>query len=269
ISDQPQASPSGRLSPIEVKVDDESPAPSAPTNSLLSVNRPDFCGDFSMQQEAHIMLRVRDLKRNGLWSAARLPLCVEPPRNKTHWDFVLEEVKWMATDFRLERNFKRTVARKIAAAIQKKRRDDELEQERAQQRAIRDGKRICASIAKMVREFWMTVDKVVEHRAQEILESKKRKALDAHMAFIVGEADKLSSIVQEGLTQDRASKTPSVNSRDEDNDDDFCASESESDDEVTIEREEAAMQEHDIEDVKQEISALSRDADQDMDDFLA
>ncbi|PIO74128.1 hypothetical protein TELCIR_03862 [Teladorsagia circumcincta] len=169
----------------------------------------------------------------------------------------------------MERQFKRTVARKIATAIQKKRRDDELEQERAQQRAIRDGKRVCASIAKMVREFWMSVDKVVEHRAQEILEAKKRKALDAHMAFIVGEADKLSSIVQEGLTQDRASKTPSVNSRDEENDDDFCASESESDDEVTIEREEAAMEEQEIEDVKQEVSALSKDADQDMDDFLA
>uniref|UniRef100_A0A0N4WCL1 Helicase domino n=1 Tax=Haemonchus placei TaxID=6290 RepID=A0A0N4WCL1_HAEPC len=220
-------------------------------------------------QETQILLRVAELKRNGLWSASRLPLCVEPPRNKTHWDYVLEEVKWMATDFRMERQFKRTVARKIAAAIQKKRKDDELEQERAQQRAIRDGKRVCASIAKMVREFWMTVDKVVEHRAQEILEAKKRKALDAHMAFIVGEADKLSSIVQEGLTQDRASKTPSVYSRDEENDDDFSASESESDDEVTIEREEAAMQEGDIEDVKEEVSALSKDADQDMDDFLA
>ncbi|KAK6011195.1 hypothetical protein OSTOST_23731 [Ostertagia ostertagi] len=133
-------------------------------------------------------MRIAELKRSGLWSGSRLPLCVDPPRNKTHWDYVLEEVKWMATDFRMERQFKRTVARKIASAIQKKRRDDELEQERAQQRAIR-----------------------------EILEAKKRKALDAHMAFIVGEADKLSSIVQEGLTQDRASKTPSVNSRDEEN----------------------------------------------------
>ncbi|XGW17178.1 hypothetical protein V3C99_002077 [Haemonchus contortus] len=268
-SDQPQASPSGRLSPIEVKVDDEPTAPAAPSNSLLSVNTHDLIGEQSIKQETQILLRVAELKRNGLWSASRLPLCVEPPRNKTHWDYVLEEVKWMATDFRMERQFKRTVARKIAAAIQKKRKDDELEQERAQQRAIRDGKRVCASIAKMVREFWMTVDKVVEHRAQEILEAKKRKALDAHMAFIVGEADKLSSIVQEGLTQDRASKTPSVYSRDEENDDDFSASESESDDEVTIEREEAAMQEGDIEDVKEEVSALSKDADQDMDDFLA
>ena len=72
---------------------------------------------------------------------------------------------------------------------------------------------MCASVAKMIKEFWMNVDKVVEYRAQEILESKKRKALDQHLAFIVGEADKLSSMVQEGLTHEKSSNTPSVISK--------------------------------------------------------
>ena len=118
------------------------------------------------------------------------------------------------------------------------------------------------------------------------MESKKRKALDAHMAFIVGEADKLSSMVQEGLTQER-SKTPSMKSLDGngefiskaelfatnlcyilEDDVDFRASESESDDEVTIEREEAAMKEHE-EDVREEVSALNKEADEDIDDLLA
>ncbi|KAJ1368367.1 HSA [Parelaphostrongylus tenuis] len=136
--------------------------------------------------------------------------------------------------------------------------------------AEQDSKRICASIAKMVRDFWQSVDKVVKHRAQEILESEKRTALNAHMAFIVGEVDKLSSMVQEELTQDRvAFKTPSNTSRDDENDEDFCASESDSGDEIIIEREEAAMQQHEINDIQQEISALNKDANQDMDDLLA
>ncbi|RCN40765.1 protein, SNF2 family [Ancylostoma caninum] len=289
--EQAHTSPT-RLSPIEVKVEDPStPAvPPGTSHSLLSVNTTESNVEKAAKQEAQVMTRIAELRRAGLWTASRLPLCVEPPRNKTHWDYVLEEVKWMATDFRMERQFKRTIARKIAAAIQKQRRDDETDQERAHARLIRDGKRICASIAKMVRDFWQSVDKVVEHRAQEILESKKRKALDAHMAFIVGEADKLSSMVQEGLTQDKGSKSPSMASRDDgngvisaivsglnapdiiftfsDDDADFCASESESDDEVTIEREEAAMKER-HEDVKEEVSALNKDADQDMDDLLA
>uniref|UniRef100_A0A0K0DB73 Helicase ATP-binding domain-containing protein n=1 Tax=Angiostrongylus cantonensis TaxID=6313 RepID=A0A0K0DB73_ANGCA len=263
------ASPT-RLSPIEVKVEDSQEPTDAP-HSLLTMGNAESNVEKAAKQEAQVMMRIAELRRSGLWTASRLPLCVAPPRNKTHWDYVLEEMKWMATDFRMERQFKRNVARKIAAAIQKQKRDDEIDQERAHLRSIRDGKRICASIAKMVRDFWQSVDKVVEHRAQEILESKKRKALDAHMAFIVGEADKLSSMVQEGLAQDRgASKTPSNTSRDDDNvDADFCVSESESDDEITIEREEAAMQQHEIDDIQEEVSALSKDADQDMDDFLA
>ncbi|KJH46953.1 protein, SNF2 family [Dictyocaulus viviparus] len=261
---------SGALSPIEVKVED-SHEPTGTSHSLLSTNTTESNVEKAAKQEAQVMMRIAELRRSGLWTANRLPLCVEPPRNKTHWDYVLEEMKWMATDFRMERQFKRNVARKIAAAIQKQKKDDETDQERAQMRFIRDGKRICASIAKMVRDFWQTVDKVVEHRAQEILESKKRKALDAHMAFIVGEADKLSSMVHERLSQERgASKTPSIVSHDNgDEDGDFCVSEFESDDEVTIEREEAAMQQDETEDVQQELSALNKDADQDMDDLLA
>lgn len=60
------------------------------------------------------MARIAELRRSGMWSNSRLPLCVEPPRNKTHWDYVLEEVKWMANDFRQERIWKRVSARKVS-----------------------------------------------------------------------------------------------------------------------------------------------------------
>lgn len=45
-------------------------------------------------------------------------------------------------------------------------RDREQEKERSEQRAIREAKRVCALIAKMVRDFWQNVDKVVDLRAQ-------------------------------------------------------------------------------------------------------
>lgn len=40
-------------------------------------------------------------------------MCVEPPRSKLHWDFFLEEIRWMSTDFRQERLVKRRLARKV------------------------------------------------------------------------------------------------------------------------------------------------------------
>uniref|UniRef100_A0A1I7XQP6 Helicase ATP-binding domain-containing protein n=1 Tax=Heterorhabditis bacteriophora TaxID=37862 RepID=A0A1I7XQP6_HETBA len=278
----PPLSPQKQLKPIEVKVEDSVASGSTDNQesslSLLSVNTGETNVEKAAKQEAQVMARIAELRRSGLWTTSRLPLCVEPPRNKTHWDFVLEEMKWMSTDFKMERNFKRNMARKIAVAICRQNREQEMEIERAEMRIIKDGKRICASIAKMVRDFWQNVDKVVDYRAQvtlyiytclEILESKKRKALDQHLAFIVGEADKLSSMVQEGLQQEKTSKTPSVASKEDlidKNDNDFNGSDSESDDERTIAREELAMQ---GEDVRGEVNALAKEADQDIDDLLA
>jgi hypothetical protein len=44
------------------------------------------------------------------------PIAV-PPRRKTHWDSVLEEIGWMATDFTEERKWKISAARTIASSI--------------------------------------------------------------------------------------------------------------------------------------------------------
>lgn len=66
------------------------------------------------KQEAQVLARINELRRQGLWSASKLPLCVEPARNKTHWDFLLEEVRWMHMDFQQERRFKRILARKVS-----------------------------------------------------------------------------------------------------------------------------------------------------------
>ena len=60
------------------------------------------------------MQRIAELRREGLWSARRLPKVQEPPRNKTHWDYLLEEAQWLATDFVQERRWKKAAARKVS-----------------------------------------------------------------------------------------------------------------------------------------------------------
>ena len=60
-----------------------------------------------------MLARIQELRRQGLWTASRLPMIEMPPRNKTQWDFLLEEVVWMAADFRQERHFKRNAAKKV------------------------------------------------------------------------------------------------------------------------------------------------------------
>lgn len=60
-----------------------------------------------------MLRRIAELRRQGLWSARKMPRCVDPPRNKTHWDYLLEEMQWMAIDFEQERKWKRSAARKV------------------------------------------------------------------------------------------------------------------------------------------------------------
>ncbi|KAF8358901.1 ssl-1 [Pristionchus pacificus] len=261
--------------PTEVKEEEtttDQPCFSGSAENVLTVNTsasqpngPDTV-EKAAKHEAHTMARIAELRRAGMWSSSRLPLCVEPPRNKTHWDYVLEEVKWMANDFRQERIWKRVSARKLSTTIARQAREKQAEIEKAEIRVVKDHRRSCAMIARMVKDFWLNVDKVVDHRKQVIIESKKRKALDQHLQFIVGEADKLSQVVAEGIVAETSSKTPSLQGKDDDQDDkDFSSDESDYDDETTIAKAEKQLNNVDV---KGEVDALGKEADMEFDDLL-
>ncbi|KAI9007728.1 hypothetical protein DFJ74DRAFT_646359 [Hyaloraphidium curvatum] len=58
-----------------------------------------------------VLNRIDDMKARDLWSFRQLKRHVAPPRTKTHWDFLLDEMQWLREDFRQERRWK------IAAAF--------------------------------------------------------------------------------------------------------------------------------------------------------
>lgn len=59
------------------------------------------------------MQRIAELQREGLWSEKRLPKVAEPARAKSHWDYLLEEMVWLAGDFSQERKWKKSAAKKV------------------------------------------------------------------------------------------------------------------------------------------------------------
>lgn len=65
------------------------------------------------KQEAYVASRVAELARAGLWAERRLPRVMEPPRPKSHWDYLLEEMAWLAQDFAHERKWKKQAAKKV------------------------------------------------------------------------------------------------------------------------------------------------------------
>ena len=128
------------------------PPPSAP------VLTPEQVGERT-KQEGWVVRRVAELTRDGLWPARRLPQVAERARPVSAWDLVLEEMRWMATDFAQERLWKKAAARVQSAAAR-----EEVVRRREQEQAVtletvgqEAKKKIARHIADKVAAFWREV----------------------------------------------------------------------------------------------------------------
>lgn len=65
-------------------------------------------------QRIKILRRMRFLQEKGQWSLRQPKRAIEPPRPTTHRDLLIQEMKWMRTDFREERKWKMAVAKNLA-----------------------------------------------------------------------------------------------------------------------------------------------------------
>lgn len=67
-------------------------------------------------QACKVLRRVYHLQQHDKWSLRQPKRCPEPTRPPSQWDVMLQEMKWMRTDFREERKWKRAVAKNLAYA---------------------------------------------------------------------------------------------------------------------------------------------------------
>ncbi|KUJ07840.1 uncharacterized protein LY89DRAFT_353274 [Mollisia scopiformis] len=67
-------------------------------------------------QTAKVLKRIYNLQSSNKWALRQPKRAPEPVRQTTHWDVLLQEAKWMRTDFREERKWKMAVARNLAFA---------------------------------------------------------------------------------------------------------------------------------------------------------
>ena len=223
------------------------------------------------RQEAHVVQRIAELRKNGLWSSKRLPKVQEPVRRKTHWDYLLEEMQWLATDFAQERKWKKAAAKKCAKMVMKYHQDKKSLAERAEKEELLRMKKIASNIAKQVRQFWSDVEKVFEAKQEVKLKEKRKKLHDMHLNFIVDKADKYTERLTQELgvgktktNDESAIGTDSVNK--ENVDSEFEPDNSESDDEETIAKEE---EEVGVGDGVSEVELLQRESEIPIEDLKA
>ncbi|KAH7132067.1 hypothetical protein B0J11DRAFT_520748 [Dendryphion nanum] len=65
-------------------------------------------------QDYKILKRVYQLQNANRWSLRQLQKSAEPPRPTSHCDLLLKEMKWMQTDFKEERKWKKALASTFA-----------------------------------------------------------------------------------------------------------------------------------------------------------
>ncbi|CAH1401525.1 unnamed protein product [Nezara viridula] len=215
------------------------------------------------QSEAYVMQRVGELQKDGLWPEKRLPKVHELPRAKAHWDYLLEEMAWLAADFAQERKWKKAAAKKCARMVQKHFQEKEALVQKAIKAQEMQLKRIASFIAKEIKQFWTNVEKLVEFKQQTRLEEKRKKALDQHLSFIVDQTEKYSSLVAESMNTSRPS-SPKHHS-----DDEFEPEDPSDDDEETIAKEEALSANDEKCDNQDEVDVLKRESELPLEDLLS
>lgn len=123
----------------------------------------------------------------------------EPPRPKTHWDHVLEEMVWLSKDFESERKWKLAQAKKVAIRASKSVLDQATRGEKKVKEEEQRLRKVALNISKDVKKFWMKIEKLVLYKYQLELEERKKKALDKQLDFLLGQTERYSTMLAENL----------------------------------------------------------------------
>jgi len=228
--------------------------------------------------EADILKRIAELQTQGLWTGKKMVKQKDDDRGKYHWDFVLEEMVWLAAVVQQEIKTKKVLAKKCANMIQKHFKDKELSVMRAEKAKEANLRRIALMMSREVKSFWGNVNKLFEYRVKIKLDAKRKEALDQHLNFIVDKTEKYSTLLAESLAENNSvpnsvpnsgapSRSVSVMSGEEegDNDMEYSPDADSDDDEETIEKEEKEIEDKGNEN---EINELENEAEVPIEDLL-
>uniref|UniRef100_A0A8C8S7I0 E1A binding protein p400 n=1 Tax=Pelusios castaneus TaxID=367368 RepID=A0A8C8S7I0_9SAUR len=147
--------------------------------------------------ENQIHQRIAELRKDGLWSLRRLPKLQEAPRPKSQWDYLLEEMQWMATDFAQERRWKMVTAKKMVRTVARHHEEKKLNEERARKEDQNKLRCIAASIAREIEYFWSNIEQVVEIKLQIEFQEKRKKALNLKKSSNKGDFEDEEETIEE------------------------------------------------------------------------
>ena len=121
-----------------------------------------------------------------------LPAYPEPKRNKAHWDYLMDEMCWLAKEFQKERKWKQNQSRKFARLVERSKLDVES---RRLKRAAREHQMIrkkASDLSKMVMVWWSKIERIVVHKRQYEIEKIEKERLDRRLDKLVSKTERCS-----------------------------------------------------------------------------
>lgn len=166
------------------------------------------------KHEAAILSRIAELRKQGMWPSKRMPKLLEPPRPKTHWDYLLEEMKWLSTDFDAERRWKRKAAKKCALMVYRYHQEKRSKIERAERERLQNIKKVAANQAREIRNFWSQIEELVDFRQTTKLEETRKKAWGLHLNYMLDQTSKMTTSLEDSTNNSVCLETNTTKDKD-------------------------------------------------------
>ena len=130
----------------------------------------------------------------------------EPEKNKTHWDYLMTEMKWMQGDFEKERRAKKKLGYNITKQIKKylsSKQTEELKNIRRQELNLQ--KRYM-NLSRAVKTYWQKIDKITNFNYNTQYNKEKIIQQQNRLINFISQLEKISGKVANSLS-------PSVNKK--------------------------------------------------------
>ena len=142
------------------------------------------------------------MQAEGLWGDRVPKKVMEPEKMKTHWDFLLEEMAWMANDFKEERIWKEKIAKQLVKSVVKHHQSQQTKEKKKVKDEEINLRKLASQMGKSVKKFWAQVEQLVRYKHQSKVDQKRKKVMEMKQDLLVTQTEKFSSMLSKEMQFD-------------------------------------------------------------------
>ena len=119
----------------------------------------------------------------------------EPEKNKTHWDNLLSEMKWMQSDFEKERKNKKKLGLTLTKSSKKYLETKHIEKLKNLKRQEQNLQKKYLNISRSVKNYWQKIEKLTHYNYNIQLSNEKLVQQQNRLIGFIGRLEKISAKV--------------------------------------------------------------------------